>query len=115
MWRRTLLSLMVSRTFAHSLKPTCGRCTSREKAVQVESTGLTPQERLAMSRRALVEQLNGREGKPGSFDPGRPRLLPRSSGTDRTVWMPVARNVVKRWWQRHPANAVGQLAIPALE
>lgn len=30
-------------------------------------------------------------------------------------WWPLGRRVAERWWRRHPANAVLQLARPALE
>lgn len=79
---------------------------------------LTPQQRLAISRRALVQHLRG--------DP--PPELPRSEGVssiprkpgktgllDRITWMPMVRSVAQRWWRRHPANAVGQLARPVLD
>ncbi|SEL09120.1 hypothetical protein SAMN05518845_104413 [Variovorax sp. YR750] len=31
------------------------------------------------------------------------------------MWLAVGRSVVERWWRRHPAHAVGQLARPVLE
>jgi hypothetical protein len=85
--------------------------------VSVEGGPATPQQRLAQSRRALVAQLQGRRpvvpeddvfpavavpaGEPGSYD--------------RFGWSSLARGMVRRWWRRHPANAVGQLARPVLE
>lgn len=30
-------------------------------------------------------------------------------------WLTVSRSAAHRWWQRHPANAVGQLARPLLQ
>jgi hypothetical protein len=91
---------------------------------------LTPQQRLAISRRALVRQLHG--GDDAHDD----RYLasepdddleyahqdasaasahePRSHGRGN-VWGSVARSVAQRWWRRHPAHAVGQLARPLLE
>ena len=88
------------------------------KPVDVEHHGLTPQQRLAVSRRALVEQLQGREHRVEAvphFDEAplaRPR---RETIVDRVAWMSVARSVVQRWWRRHPANAAGQLARPLIE
>jgi hypothetical protein len=104
----------------------------------IEQSPLTPQQRLALSRRALVRQLHGggdgsgaegvRPGHPMSDDdleyahhdvsaglpptgahdgPGR-----RASGN---VWLSMSRSVAERWWRRHPAHAVGQLARPLLE
>ncbi|MDM0112928.1 hypothetical protein QTI66_12275 [Variovorax sp. J22R133] len=82
----------------------------------VDPLVLTAQQRLAMSRRALVEQLNGGVVEEEEAAPYRPRLKSsHSPGLNGAVWLPVARKVVKRWWQNHPANAVGHLALPALE
>lgn len=75
---------------------------------------LSPQERLAISRRALVNQLQGEVGA-GEPDAGRRRRAPRASLLEGIAWAPMARSVVRHWWQRHPANTVGQLALPVLE
>lgn len=90
---------------------------------------LTPRQRLALSRQAMVRQLNGGRvpeevdvrsdvsdaSSPGSYDTDG-AALPRSarSSSHGFPWRSVARNVAQRWWQRHPANAVGQLAKPVL-
>ena len=81
---------------------------------------LTAQERLAISRRALVTQLQGRKvvapARPEGYSGSMPDRLSQSSGLfARFPWMSVARNVGERWWRRHPANAAGQLARPLLE
>jgi hypothetical protein len=95
----------------------------------VDPTRLTPTQRLAISRRALVKQLNG-----GSAPRDEVRLDPEAeefeyahrgsatahardalSGRGRTVWTDVALSMAQRWWRRHPAHAVGQLARPVLE
>lgn len=92
----------------------------------IEDTVLTPQQRLARSRRALVDQLQGgRPRRDDEFDAYPPEEgefaeLPegaegRAQGAGRFAWSSVARNVVRRWWRRHPANAVGQLARPLLD
>ena len=78
----------------------------------------TPQQRLAQSRRALVTQLQGRRREVPDDD-----FFPEVSaspgggagGFDRFAWSAVARGVVRRWWRRHPANAVSQMARPLLE
>jgi hypothetical protein len=89
---------------------------------------LTPQQRLAISRRALVRQLNGGEDAHStarepdddleyahnSDVPGAPAHEAASRGRDN-IWSSVARGVVQRWWRRHPAHAAGQLARPVLE
>lgn len=90
---------------------------------------LTPQQRLAISRRALVRQLNGsdgaqREARESEDDleyahhdiPGAPVREASSPQRGRgSLWSSVARGVVQRWWRRHPAHAAGQLARPLLE
>ncbi|MBB3641034.1 hypothetical protein [Variovorax atrisoli] len=119
---------------------------------------LTPKERLALSRRALVRQLNGgvEDDDDGRYRTDGPRLHDddleyahhdahaaagpdglhtghpqgsadaepggqRGAGAGRgrrkpqNVWIAVGRSVLERWWRRHPAHAVGQLARPMLE
>ena len=77
---------------------------------------LTPQQRLALSRRALVAQLQGdhREAASDALH-ALPAPAVRPAGFDHFAWSSVARGVVRRWWRRHPANAAGQLARPLLE
>lgn len=100
-----------------------------------ERLPLTPQQRLALSRRALVRELNGGD-EPGhapqryatAHEPegdleyahhdtlDAPTHEPRSRGRlGNNVWLSMGRSVVERWWRRHPAHAVGQLARPLLE
>jgi hypothetical protein len=103
----------------------------------IERSPLTPQQRLALSRRALVRQLHGGEDEPGigrgpaSFESdddleyahhqplagmpphGQREGPPRGAGGN--VWLSMGRSVAERWWRRHPAHAVGQLARPLLE
>lgn len=86
---------------------------------------LTPVQRLALSRRALVRQLNDDAGAPAEDDEpaderhqghapeGREQAGTR--GGRENVWFAVGRSVAERWWRRHPAHAVGQLARPVLE
>jgi len=101
--------------------------------VDVDDSIMTAKQRLALSRRALVRQLAGHKAQDGiapinarsspalSYpDPGMPPYLDvepeaPSRFSDRFVWTAVARNVVQRWWRRHPANAASQLARPFLE
>ncbi|MDM0038100.1 hypothetical protein QTH89_16850 [Variovorax sp. J22G21] len=84
----------------------------------IDRDALTPQQRLAISRRALVQQLRGEappvapERARSGAQPPRPR---KPSLFDRVAWLPVARSMAERWWRRHPANAVGQLARPVLD
>lgn len=73
---------------------------------------LTAQQRLAISRRALLDQLQGRSQPAAHVNQAAPRL---AGLLDHFAWSAVARKVVQRWWRRHPANAVGQVARPLLE
>ncbi|WPG39023.1 hypothetical protein [Variovorax sp. EBFNA2] len=93
---------------------------------------LTPQQRLALSRRALVRQLNGEEPEAPAprrafdgddagddleyahHDTGTGESS-ASPGRRRNVWSAMARGVMQRWWRRHPAHAAGQLVRPLLE
>lgn len=77
-----------------------------------EPSPMTAQQRLAISRRALVNQLQGKNERGESEYDGKAR---RSNLLDRFAWTSMARKVGERWWHRHPANAVSQLAIPVLE
>ena len=95
----------------------------------VERNSLTPKERLAISRRALVRELNGddeRDDRPrfsraaASQEPGETQDFADTeaqghsfSGSRR--WVSMARSMTERWWRRHPAHAMGQLARPVLE
>jgi len=92
---------------------------------------MTPKERLALSRKAIVRQLNG-DDRPEDDPGGRYRSDAledspdmhgldgaalgdgRSSGGHRR-WTSMARSMTERWWRRHPAHAMGQLARPVLE
>ncbi|MDM0106457.1 hypothetical protein QTH97_16035 [Variovorax sp. J22R24] len=93
---------------------TCTRFMLRGSAMAAEPTTLTPQERLAISRRALVSQLQG--NRRHAPDPPRVSRPQRPDGKPSPfAWAEVARNVARRWWRRHPANAVTQVARPLLE
>ena len=95
-----------------------------------DMTALTAQERLALSRRALVYQLRGGRPEPAAVDgTGRGHesnygsedseayvgKAPRPGLLDRFAWTSMAKRVGQRWWRRHPANTVGQLAQPLLQ
>ncbi|MDQ0568700.1 hypothetical protein QFZ42_000534 [Variovorax paradoxus] len=94
-----------------------------------DRSSLTPQERLALSRRALVRQLNGEEEEPRDSARGRRSAAGEayaetyaSDSADEKAsprrghqWTSMARSMTERWWRRHPAHAAGQLARPLLE
>lgn len=90
---------------------------------------LTPQQRLALSRRALVRQLNGDEAErprrsrseedaanaSADADPSLPPSPPGRRPRGAQLWSSVGLSMAQRWWRRHPAHAVGQLARPVIE
>jgi len=87
-----------------------------------EQERLTPQERLAISRHALLEQWGAlapandayeapyathpQDMLPGASAPASPRGFP---------WKMLVQDGARRWWRRHPANAATVLLRPALE
>lgn len=80
-----------------------------------EPHALSAQQRLSISRRALVNQLQGaRPTTARATNPytGQPR---RTNDLDPFPLVSLARKVGERWWRRHPANAIGHLAQPLLE
>ncbi|WP_093164077.1 hypothetical protein [Variovorax sp. YR216] len=85
--------------------------------MSTEREQLTPQQRLSLSRRALIAQLQGdKDERPGDWLDAAPDGSPQQvDGQHGIAWSQVANHVVRRWWRRHPANAAGQLARPVLE
>ncbi len=83
----------------------------------IDRDALTPQQRLAISRRALVQQLRGEAPAPlpQPLRGGGTSTVRKPGFFDRFAWTPVLRSVAGRWWRRHPANAVGQITRPLLE
>jgi len=75
----------------------------------------SPQQRLAESRRALVAQLQGHPAIDEDDLYAVPPPVARPGAFEQFAWASVARGVVRRWWRRHPANAMGQVARPILE
>lgn len=102
----------------------------------VDRSVLTPQQRLAISRRALFNQFEDELEDDGATssnyatgnqpDTGTdlaPRAAPSQRQAKRGLLdgyisgfpaLAIARNIGERWWRRHPANAVVQLARPVL-
>ncbi len=81
------------------------------------SPSASPKQRLAASRAALLAQLSGDAPAPVSHPPGdgAPHASAATGWLGTVPWLPLGRRVAARWWRRHPANAVLQLARPALE
>ena len=102
----------------------------------VDRSVLTPQQRLAISRRALFNQFEDELDDDGAASHNYTTGNQPDTGTDvapRTALsqrplkrglldgyisgfpaLAIARNIGERWWRRHPANAVVQLARPVL-
>ena len=73
---------------------------------------LSPRERLALSRQAIVRQMNHQsaevfKGEPGDDD-ARPEIDASASTWD------LARQVITAWWRNHPAHLAVDLARPGL-
>ena len=74
---------------------------------------LTPQERLAISRRAIIRHMNRHHpevetlGDDGFDDSDKPRQNPLST-------LGIIKHAVRVWWQRNPASAAVELAGPLL-
>jgi hypothetical protein len=85
--------------------------------VNAERDHLTPQQRLTISRQALIAQMQGEQSPLDEIDAtAGPRPHRSGNASARPFsWSAVSGNVVRRWWRRHPANAAGQLALPLLE
>jgi hypothetical protein len=100
-------------------------CTLPEVDVAIDRTVLTPQQRLAISRRALFRELDyGPEeatsiplSEDGHNAPESAPFVRQRTSDGFLSGFPVvaiARNVGERWWRRHPANAMVQVATPML-
>ena len=78
---------------------------------------LTVQQRLSSSRRALMNCLQGENHEHASSAgaDSEEQSGVKSSLLSRSSYGFLARNMMARWWNRHPANAAGQLARPLLE
>ncbi len=75
-------------------------------------TELTPQERLAISRKAIVRHMNRHhreiDRSADSFDDAE-ESSPAAHGT-----LSMIKHTAREWWQRHPASAAAELAHPLL-
>ena len=83
---------------------------------------MTPAERLALSRLAIIEYLERREHRhdPRSVEPDEPQAAHSHGAAPpqrraRRGWFGGAVNAAKTWWNHHPAQLALELATPALE
>lgn len=94
-----------------------------EDAVAIDRDALTPQQRLALSRRALFRQPTpvpdeAYDAPLESPEVGAARTgisFSSSSTWQGLPWLDMTRSMALRWWRRHPANAACQLARPVLQ
>lgn len=78
------------------------------------TTELSPQERLAVTRKAIVRHMN-RDHREDSSDEGSTHV--GGKVYLRVGWLGAldnARHAVLVWWHRHPASAIVELARPLL-
>jgi hypothetical protein len=79
-----------------------------------ESTELTPQERLAISRKAIVKHMNRHHHREIED-----RIEGDIADSDEPVSAPhgtlsIVKNALRVWWHRNPASAAAELAHPLL-
>ena len=74
-----------------------------------ESSELSARERLALSRQAIVRQMNHESAEPAPSDgSARPEIDASASTWD------LGRQVVRAWWRNHPANLALDVARPVI-
>jgi hypothetical protein len=78
------------------------------------STDLTPQERLAISRKAIVRHMT-RDSKHAA-DAHRDDYdgLPDERAQPQGTWA-IAKHAIKSWWHYHPAHVAFDLARPVID
>ena len=74
-----------------------------------ESSELSARERLALSRQAIVRQMNHESAEPAPTDgAARPEIDASASTWD------LGRQVVSAWWRNHPAHLALDVARPVV-
>jgi hypothetical protein len=76
---------------------------------------MTPQERLAISRRAILQCMthNGRESSEPRPYGAADTLSPQRTGSLHRLWRALRRTTVI-WWRSHPAHLAAEMAQPVL-
>ena len=80
-------------------------------AINNITTELTPQARLAISRRAIVRHMHHDEHKPENPQPSDPLLFDAQTAQSGGTWG-IVKHAVRAWWQHHPVSAALDLAEP---
>ena len=74
-----------------------------------ESSELSARERLALSRQAIVRQMNHESAEPApTNEASRPEIDASASAWD------LGRQVVSAWWRNHPAHLALDVARPVI-
>lgn len=73
---------------------------------------LSPRERLAHSRQAIVRQMNHESAEASAGGPGDEAARPEIDASANS-W-DLARQVVTAWWRNHPVHLAVDLARPGL-
>lgn len=79
----------------------------------MSSTAITPQERLALTRKALLRHMN-RNDRGHEFEMGYETNEADASGSVRPGPLNALKQAVRVWWYRHPASSAVELARPLL-
>lgn len=77
------------------------------------TTTLTPQERLALSRRAIVKHMNRRH-RDHELEMGYDPDDADDSGSSQRGALGAMKQAIRGWWHRHPASSAVELARPLL-
>jgi hypothetical protein len=105
-----------------STAPQPSSATRSAAAAGATVAALSPAERLARSREAIALTMRRSASRRDERDDLGPEWGPspaspdqaRRSAASGSSWWPVLRSFARTWWRRHPLNAMGQMAVPAL-
>jgi hypothetical protein len=78
---------------------------------------ISPQQRLAQSRQAMLRYMqNGKHdiGRPQSFDSHDAHGLPEAPSSSRSNW-DILKHTLKVWWHHHPANIAYDMVQPLVK
>ena len=79
----------------------------------MSTTVLTPQDRLALTRKAIVRHMN-RNHREHAFEMGQEASQANGASSVRPGLISALKQAVRVWWYRHPASSVVELARPLL-
>lgn len=77
---------------------------------------MTPAQKLARSRLAIIEHLEGREHRRDARHEGQgPGDASEGYRSSRGGWLDAVTGAAGAWWRHHPAHLVLEIATPALQ